>query len=147
MAHDFRPEHRRLLHFLLGCFRTRRCRPDQFLATPADRHGNHHPASESQRPSLSLLEGPSSAVLVTLLVLASQGLPVIEGGMICGGLFLIIIGAFKWLKWLSSLFTSHVVGVILMLVALNLLSFMYPLLIGISKSAPHGDLSILALPS
>ena len=90
-----------------------------------------------------LLEGPSSAVLVTLLVLAPHGgLPVIEGGMICGGLFLIIMGLFKWLKWLSSLFTAHVVGVILMLVALNLLSFMYPLLIGISKSTPQGDLSV-----
>ena len=51
-----------------------------------------------------VLEGPSSAILVTFMVLAPHGgLPVIEGGMIFGGLFLILIGVFKWLKWLSSL--------------------------------------------
>ena len=59
-----------------------------------------------------------------------------------GGFFLILIGVFKWLKWLSSLFTPHVVGVILVFVALTLLSFLYPLLIGISKGYPYGDLSI-----
>ena len=90
-----------------------------------------------------VLEGPSSAILVTFMVLAPHGgLPAIEGGMICGGLFLILVGVFKWLKWLSSLFTPRVVGVILILVALTLLSFIYPLLIGISKASPHGELSI-----
>ncbi|HVP78986.1 MAG TPA: solute carrier family 23 protein [Thermodesulfobacteriota bacterium] len=90
-----------------------------------------------------VLEGPSSAILVTFMVLAPHGgLPVIEGGMIFGGLFLILIGIFKWLKWLSSLFTPRVVGVILVLVALTLISFIYPLLIGISKTAPFGEVSI-----
>ena len=90
-----------------------------------------------------VLEGHSSAILVTFMVLAPHGgLPAIEGGMIVGGLFLIVIGLFKWLKWLTSLFTPHVVGVILILVALTLLSFIYPLLIGVSKASPHGELSI-----
>jgi xanthine/uracil permease len=89
-----------------------------------------------------LLEGPSSAILVSFIVLAPYGLSVIEGGMIVGGFFLILIGIFKWFKWLSSLFTSHVVGVILILVALTLLPFLYPLLIGISKSYPYGESSI-----
>ncbi len=89
-----------------------------------------------------LLEGPSSAILLTFIILAPYGLPVIEGGMIFGGFFLILIGIFKWFKWLSSLFTPHVVGVILILVALTLLSFVYPLLIGINKAYPYGELSI-----
>ena len=89
-----------------------------------------------------LLEGPSSAILVSFIVLAPYGLPVIEGGMIFGGLFLILIGIFKWFKWLSSLFTPHVVGIILVLVALTLLPFLYPLLIGMSKGYPYGELSI-----
>ena len=90
-----------------------------------------------------LLEGPSSAVLVTFMVLAPHGgLPTIEGGMLCGGLFLILVGVFKWLKWLSSLFTPRVVGVILILIALTLISFIYPLLIGISKVSPYGELSV-----
>jgi xanthine/uracil permease len=90
-----------------------------------------------------VLEGPSSAILVTFLVLAPHGgLPVIEGGMIAGGFLLILIGVFKWLRWLSSLFTPHVVGVILILVALTLLSFISPLLIGINKTSPNGELSV-----
>ena len=89
-----------------------------------------------------LLEGPSSAILVSFIVLAPYGLPVIEGGMIFGGLFLILIGIFKWFKWLSSLFTPHVVGIILVLVALTLLPFLYPLLIGMSKGYPYGELGI-----
>jgi uracil permease len=89
-----------------------------------------------------LLEGPSSAILLSFIILAPSGLPVIEGGMIFGGFFLILIGTFKWFKWLSSFFTSHVVGIILILVALTLLSFLYPLLIGISKDYPYGELSI-----
>ena len=89
-----------------------------------------------------LLEGPSSAVLLTFIILASHGLSVIEGGMIFGGFFLILIGIFKWFKWLSSLFTPHVVGVILILVALSLLPFLYPLLIGINKVYPYGELTV-----
>jgi xanthine/uracil permease len=89
-----------------------------------------------------LLEGPSSAVLLTFIILAPHGLSVIEGGMIFGGFFLILIGIFKWFKWLSSLFTPHVVGVILILVALSLLPFLYPLLIGINKVYPYGELTV-----
>ena len=89
-----------------------------------------------------LLEGPSSAVLLTLIILAPHGLSAIEGGMIFGGFFLILIGTFKWFKWLSSLFTPHVVGVILILVALSLLPFLYPLLIGMNKGYPHGELTV-----
>ncbi len=89
-----------------------------------------------------LLEGPSSAILVSFMVLAPHGLPAVEGGMICGGFFLILIGVFKWFKWLSAFFTPQVVGVILILVALSLLSFLYPLLIGVSKTSPYGELSV-----
>jgi xanthine/uracil permease len=62
--------------------------------------------------------------------------------MIAGGFFLILIGVFKWLRWLSSLFTPHVVGVILILVALTLISFISPLLIGINKASPNGELGV-----
>jgi uracil permease len=62
--------------------------------------------------------------------------------MIFGGFFLILIGIFKWFKWLSSLFTPHVVGVILILVALSLLPFLYPSLIGINKVYAYGELTV-----
>ena len=89
-----------------------------------------------------LLEGPSTAILLSFIILAPYGLPVIEGGMILGGSFLILIGIFKWFRWLSSLFTAHVVGVILILVSLTLLPFTYPLLIGIKDASPYGELNI-----
>lgn len=89
-----------------------------------------------------LLEGPSSALLLSFIILAPYGLSAIEGGMLVGGIFLILIGALKCFRWLSPLFTPNVVGVILVLVALSLLPFLYPLLIGMSKGHPHGDLAI-----
>lgn len=90
-----------------------------------------------------LLEGPSSALLLSFVVLAPYGLSAIEGGMILGGLLLISVYKLKLFKWLSAFFTPHVVGVILMLVTLSLLPFVYPLLIGMDKVHPYGELSIL----
>lgn len=92
-----------------------------------------------------ILEGPSSAVLLSFIVLAPYGLSAIEGGLIFGGLFLIAVWKFRWFKWLSSFFTPNVVGIILMLVALTLLTFISPLMIGISATSPHGDLSIFGV--
>jgi uracil permease len=89
-----------------------------------------------------LLEGPSSALLLSLMILAPYGFSAIEGGIILGGIFLILIGALKWFRWLSPFFTPHVVGVILVLVVLSLLPFLYPLLIGIGKGRPYGDLLV-----
>jgi uracil permease len=89
-----------------------------------------------------VLEAPSSAVLLSFIVLAPQGLSVIEGGLIFGSLLLVLLGAFKWFKRLSPLFTPNVIGVILMLVALTLLPFITPLIIGTGKVHPDGDLSV-----
>jgi xanthine/uracil permease len=89
-----------------------------------------------------LLEGPSSALLLSFVILAPYGLSAIEGGIILGGIFLILIGTLKWFRWLSPFFTPHVIGVILVLVALSLLPFLYPLLIGMSKGRPNGDLLV-----
>ena len=86
-------------------------------------------------------EGPSSALLLSFMS-PPQGLPVIEGGLIFGGLFLMAAGRFKWFRWFSSLFTSNVVGVVLILVSFNLLPFVYSMLIGINPSHPYGDVTV-----
>ena len=39
-----------------------------------------------------LLDGPSSALLLTLLILAPGGMPAIQGGMVAGGIFLLRAG-------------------------------------------------------
>ncbi len=89
-----------------------------------------------------ILEGPSSAVVLSFIVLAPEGLSSIQGGMMIGGLLLIAIGAFRWFRWLSTFFTPNVTGVILILVAVTLLPFIVPLLIGVSRSFPYGEISI-----
>ena len=92
-----------------------------------------------------ILEGPSSAVLLSFIVLAPYGLSAIEGGLIFGGLFLMAVCKFKWFNRLASFFTPNIVGMILMLVALTLLTFVYPLMIGITSTSPQGSLNIFAI--
>jgi uracil permease len=89
-----------------------------------------------------LLEGPSTAVLLSFVVLAPQGLAALTGGILAGGLFLVLIGVLGWFTWLARWFTATVVGVILILVALTLIPFLYPLLIGMGPGRPHGNLHV-----
>jgi xanthine/uracil permease len=92
-----------------------------------------------------VIEGPSSALLLGFIVLAPYGVSYIEGGMICGGLLLMAVAQFRWFRWLSPFFTPNVIGTILMLVALTLLPYVYPMLIGIDKMHPYGDLGVSAV--
>jgi len=91
-----------------------------------------------------ILEGPSSAAALSFVILAPEGLSAIQGGMMIGGLLLIVIGVFRWFRWLSKLFTPNVIGVILILVAITLLPFIAPLLIGTSRSHPFGEVNVWA---
>jgi xanthine/uracil permease len=68
-----------------------------------------------------LLEGPASALMLAFILLAPQGVPVIQGGMILGGMLLVVIVLSRQLERLIRFFTPNVVGVILMLIALGLL--------------------------
>jgi xanthine/uracil permease len=77
-----------------------------------------------------LLDGPSSALLLSFIILAPQGLPAIQGGMIIGGFFLLLLSAFQLLRYLQPLFTDHVVGVILILIAITLIPHLGPMIIG-----------------
>ena len=86
-----------------------------------------------------VLDGPASALLLTFIILAPQGLPVIQGGMIAGGLFLILLSVFGWMRYIQTLFTDNVIGVILILISLTLIPFLAPLVIGSVPARPHGD--------
>jgi xanthine/uracil permease len=92
-----------------------------------------------------ILEGPSSALLLSFIILAPQGLSVIEGGLIFGSLLLVATGQFRWFNRFSPLFTPNVVGVILILVAFTLLPFLYPMLIGMNTTHPYGELGVCGL--
>ena len=90
-------------------------------------------------------EGPATALLLTFVVLAPQGLGVIQGGLLCGGLALFAVGAFGWMGRLGRAFTPNVVGVILLLIALTLIPYLLPRLIGVSPARPGGEGAVFAV--
>jgi len=86
-----------------------------------------------------LQEGPATALLLTFVVLAPQGLGDIQGGFLCGGLLLLATGGFRWMRRLVAYFTPNVVGVILMLIAFTLVPYLLPRLVGITPEHPRGE--------
>jgi len=92
-----------------------------------------------------LLDGPSSALLLTLLVLAPGGMAAIQGGMIIGGILLVLLGLLRLMRYVEALFTDNVVGVTLILIAITLLPYLAPLVIGQQPGSPRGDLPTLGV--
>ncbi|GBE14709.1 MAG TPA: hypothetical protein ENH32_08925 [Proteobacteria bacterium] len=92
-----------------------------------------------------LVDGPSAALLLSVAVISDQGLAVISGGMIAGGAALLLLGGLGLVSRLERLFTDRVVGVVLILISTTLLPVLYPMLIGTSETAPHGDPFILMI--
>jgi xanthine/uracil permease len=90
-------------------------------------------------------EGPSTALLLTCVILAPQGLAVIQGGFLCGALLLFMAGCLGWMGPLGRFFTPNVVGVILMLIALTLIPYLLPRLTGMSLAQPHGEGVVLGV--
>lgn len=86
-----------------------------------------------------LVEGPSTAVILTFILLAPYGLPAIQGGTIIGGILLILTVFSNQLERVLRLFTPNVVGVILMLIAFGLLSPLLRFLTGVDKAHPQGE--------
>jgi len=92
-----------------------------------------------------LLDGPSSALLLSFIILAPHGMPAIQGGMIAGGLFLVLLSTFRLVRYLEPLFTDTVIGVILILVGVTLLPYLVPMVIGKQPGHPYGELVIFAV--
>jgi uracil permease len=86
-----------------------------------------------------VLEGPSTAVILTFILLVPFGLPAVQGGTIIGGMLLIVAVASNQLQKVIRLFTPNVVGVVLMLIAFGLLSPLLRLLMGVSTIHPEGE--------
>ena len=89
-----------------------------------------------------LLEGPSTALLLTLIVLAPYGLGAIQGGLIAGGAVLIGLVLVGQLKRIIAYATPNVVGVILLLIVFSLLPHLTRLMAGVDAQHPHGDLTV-----
>jgi len=87
-----------------------------------------------------LLEGPASALLLTFTLIAPYGLRAVQGGLVFGSVLLMAAVLSGRLDRLLNLFTSNVVGVILMLIALGLLPFLLNFMTGKEGEASPGDL-------
>ncbi len=86
-----------------------------------------------------LLDGPSSALLLSFIILAPHGLPSIQGGMIAGGILLVLLSSFRLVRFLEPLFTDSVIAVILILIAITLLPYLSPMIIGQHPGRTGGD--------
>ncbi len=82
-----------------------------------------------------VVDGPSTALLLTFLVLAPFGIPVIQAGTILGGILLMGTVLVAKPEKITTLMSPNVVGVILMLVALTLLPYLSRLMTGAEAAA------------
>ena len=92
-----------------------------------------------------LMEGPSTALLLTLIVLAPYGLEAIQGGLIAGGAILMVLVVVGRLKRVVAYATPNVVGVILMLIVFSLLPYLTRLMAGVDPEHPQGDMVIFSV--
>jgi uracil permease len=86
-----------------------------------------------------ILDGPSSALLLSIVILAPHGMSALQGGMLAGGCFLLLLSLSGLLRYIEVLFTDNVVGVILILIAVTLLPYVAPMVIGLGPGHPQGD--------
>ena len=91
-----------------------------------------------------LIDGPSAALLLSVAVLAGEGVEAVAGGMLAGGVLLAVMGGLGIVHRIQPLFTDRVVGVVLLLISTTLLPFLYPMVIGMGPTSPDGDPATLA---
>lgn len=89
-----------------------------------------------------LLEGPSTALLLTVIVLAPYGIGAIQGGLIAGSAVLIGLVLIGQLQRIIAYATPNVVGVILLLIVFSLLPHLTRLMAGVDAQHPQGDLTV-----
>lgn len=89
-----------------------------------------------------LLDGPSTALLLTFMTLAPRGIETIQGGTIAGGALLVALVAWGKLEKVIEYATPNVVGVILMLIAFTLLPHLIRSMTGMNAQRPEGEWAI-----
>lgn len=92
-----------------------------------------------------LQEGPSTALVLSFILLAPQGMPAVQGGTILGALLVILTVASGQLGRIIRFFTPNVVGVVLMLIALGLLRPLLFFLTGMENAQSRGDYRIFLI--
>jgi uracil permease len=92
-----------------------------------------------------LLDGPSTALLLTFITLAPRGIETIQGGTVAGGVILVVLVLWGKLDRVVEIATPNVVGVILMLIAFTLLPHLIRSMTGMSAARPEGEGLILII--
>ena len=86
-----------------------------------------------------LIDGPSTALLLTFLAVAPYGLPAVQAAEIAGGLLLMAAVIIVKPKRIIPVMTPNVIGAILMLISLTLLPWLSRLMTGQGSSHCGGD--------
>jgi uracil permease len=86
-----------------------------------------------------LIDGPSTALFLTFIVVAPYGLAAVQAAEIAGGLLLMAAVIILKPKRIIPIMTPNVVGVILMLISLTLLPWLGRLMTGEGSSSSGGD--------
>jgi len=89
-----------------------------------------------------LMEGPSTAVLLTFIVLTPYGIEEIQGGTMVGGGLLMAAVLMRRVKNINAWATPNVVGVILMLIAFSLLPFLTRIMSGLDNAGSRNDIHV-----
>lgn len=92
-----------------------------------------------------LLDGPSTALLLTFVTLAPYGIQTIQGGTVMGSAVLVGLVLSGKLGRAIAWATPNVVGVILMLIAFSLLPHLLRSLVGVSPDEPNGSGTVLLM--
>ncbi|MHC1726741.1 MAG: uracil-xanthine permease family protein [Syntrophobacteraceae bacterium] len=92
-----------------------------------------------------VIDGPSTALLLTFMMIAPYGVAVIQAGALTGGLLLMAAILLIKPKRITAVMTPNVVGVILMLISFSLLPYLGKLMSGAGQSKPEGSAEKLLL--
>lgn len=92
-----------------------------------------------------LVEGPSTAHLLTFVSLSPLGLGAVQGASLAASLCLAAASAIGILRPLLRLFTPNVVGVILMLIAFSLLPHLIPPMLGLDSQHTDASMPVLTV--
>lgn len=92
-----------------------------------------------------VIDGPSTALLLTFMLVAPHGMAAIQAGALTGGILLMAAILIVKPERITAVMTSNVVGVILMLISFTLLPYIGKLMAGAGPSNPEGSSGKLLL--
>ena len=88
---------------------------------------------------LPMIDGPAGALLLLFITLAPYGESTVRGAMIAGGVILALCSHLGLIRRLEVLFSTNMVGTVILLIAFATMPFVLPLALGKGPGHPLGD--------